>query len=95
MTWEYLNISVADNSTTIVSGGPVILGGIVVTTTLSAHALPIEDADGGVVAAMAASATAGTVSDFGEGIEVKNGLVLDPHDSGTGDVTVYYRRGGM
>ena len=95
LTYEYEIVNVATDSTTVVPNGPVVLGGIIVTTALSAHALPIEDANGNTVAAVAASSAVGTHIGFGNGILIKNGLVVDPDNAATGQITVYYRRGGQ
>ena len=84
----YAVVNVADDSTTVYDG-PAVLAGIYVNTALSAHALPIKDGSTTVVT-VPASATAGSMYQF-PGIKFATSLVVDPDNSGTGNVTVAYR----
>lgn len=83
-------VDVADDSTTITTTGPVELLGVYINTVLSAHALPIKD---GTVTKLTipASAAAGTFYDFFGG-KFLTSLVVDPNDSATGNVTLFWRR---
>lgn len=86
----YAAVNVADNSTTVYTG-PCLFFGAVVTTALSAHALPILD--GSVtIAALAASAAIGasTPVPAGVGVRCETSLVVDPNDAATGNITVFY-----
>lgn len=86
---DYAVVSVNDDTTTVFTG-PCILYGIYVNTALSAHAVPIQDGSTTVVT-VAASAAAGT-SILYPGIRFNTSLVVNPDDSGTGSITVAYRR---
>jgi len=87
---QYTVVDVADNSTTVYTG-PCILYGLVVTTVLSAHALPVLDGATNTVAALAASAAVGTTTNYA-GIRCDTSLVVDPNDSATGRITVIWRK---
>jgi hypothetical protein len=81
----------SNNSTTIYSGPCVYYGGIV-TTALSAHAVLVRDgASGATIDAFVASSAVGTKSNFPVGIRLDTGLVIDPDDSSTGNITLFYR----
>lgn len=89
------NASVVDvsvDSTTVVSG-PAILVGVIVNTALSAHALPIESG-GTALVTLPASAAAGSVYMFGDGIIFPSTLVVNPNDAATGNVTVLWKAMG-
>lgn len=85
---RYTVVDVADNSTTI-SATPAMFYSIHVNTGLSAHALPVKDGTA-TVFSLAASAAAGTNLVVPEGIPFATSLIVDPHDSGTGSVTVVW-----
>jgi hypothetical protein len=87
---EYATVSVATDSTTVVNG-PCIFYGAVVTTVLSAHALPIMD-NATTIAAFAASAAVGTTINIQSGVRCNTSLVVDPDNAATGDITVWFRR---
>lgn len=80
-------VDVADDSTTVHTGGGFIKG-VYVNTTLSAHALPIKD-DATTMFTIPASAAAGTWFEFGE-TDFSTSLVVDPDNAATGSITVVY-----
>lgn len=90
MECDYLVVDVAANSTTVYSG-PCIYYGAVVTTVLSAHALPIYDGASNIIDSFAASAAVGTYHPFNHGVKCATSLVVDPNDAATGTITVLYR----
>lgn len=89
MECDYKVVDVADNSTTVYTG-PCIYYGSIVTTALSAHALPILDGSN-TVDAFAASAAVGTYHGLNHGVRCATGIVVDPNDAATGNITVFYR----
>jgi len=89
MECDYLVVDVAADSTTVYTG-KCIYYGCVVTTALSAHALPIMDGSN-TIDSFAASAAVGTYHGFNHGVRCSTGLVVDPNNSATGTVTVFYR----
>ena len=86
---DYVAVNVADDTTTVYSG-PCIYYGATVTTALSAHALPVLDGST-PIDAFAASAAVGTNHNFASGVKCYTSLIVDPDNSGTGNITVYYR----
>lgn len=86
---DYSVVSVADNSTTVYTG-PCVLYGIYVNTVLSAHACPVQDGSTAVIT-LPASLAAGTNLMF-SGVRFETSLIVDPNDSGTGNITVIYRK---
>lgn len=89
MECDYSVVDVANNSTTVYTG-PCIYYGCVVTTVLSAHAMPIYDGSN-IIDSFAASAAVGTYHGFNHGVRCATGLLVDPNDAATGNVTVFYR----
>jgi hypothetical protein len=89
MECDYLAVNVADDSTTVHTG-PCIYYGALVTTALSAQALPIMDG-ANTIDSFAASAAVGTYHGFNHGVRCATGLVVDPNDAATGNITVFYR----
>jgi hypothetical protein len=87
---EYAVVNVATDSTTVVNA-PCIFYGAIVTTALSAHALPILDGSN-TIGALAASAAVGATCFPGIGIRCATSLIVDPDNSGTGTITIYYRQ---
>ena len=85
--WVAAVVDVATDSTAITSK-PCRLGGVYINTTLSAHALPIVDGTT-TIFTIPASAAAGTFYDF-RGAKFNSSLIVDPNDSGTGNVTVLW-----
>jgi hypothetical protein len=88
MECDYAVVNVADNSTTVYAS-PCIYYGSIVTTVLSAHALPIQDGTT-VIDSYAASAAVGTAHLLTHGVRCAS-LVVDPDDAATGRITVFYR----
>lgn len=86
--WLYSVVNVADNSTTVYTGA-AILHGVYVNTVLSNHALPIKDGSTTVVTLPAQAAAGALYQPFD--ILFSTSIVVDPDDSGTGNVTVAYR----
>jgi hypothetical protein len=89
MECDYSVVSVAANSTTVYTG-PCIYYGACVTTVLSAHALPILDGSN-TIDSFAASSAVGTYHGFNHGVRCATGILVDPNDAATGDITVFYR----
>jgi hypothetical protein len=86
---DYAVVNVATDSTTVYNG-PCLYFGATVTTALSAHALPIMDG-ANTVDSFAASAAVGASHIFLHGVRINTSLVVDPDNSGTGTITVFYR----
>lgn len=84
---RYAVVNIADNSTTVVSGSARLYG-IYVNTVLSAQACPIEDNTTAIIT-LPASLAAGTLLEF-PGVLFQTSLVVDPDDSATGNITVFY-----
>jgi hypothetical protein len=89
MECDFSAVDVANNSTTVYTGACIYYG-CVVTTALSAHALPIQDGSV-VIDSFAASSAVGTYHGFNHGVRCATSLVVDPNDAATGNVTVFYR----
>lgn len=89
MECDYAVVDVANDSTTVYSG-PCIYYGAVVTTALSAQALPIQDGTA-VIDSFAASSAVGTAHIWTHGLRCATSLVVDPNDAGSGRITVAYR----
>jgi hypothetical protein len=89
MECDYSVVDVSVDSTTIYTG-PCIYYGCLVTTALSAHVLPIKDGSN-TIDSFAASAAVGTYHGFNHGVKCATSLIVDPNDSATGNVTVFYR----
>ena len=86
--WQYGIIPVADN-TTVVYTGRCLLRSLHVTVALSAHVLLIEDT-GTTVAALAASAAAGTNQNCGDMLCL-TGITATPNAAATGTVTCVFK----
>lgn len=78
------------NGPTEISAGPAILYGVFVNTVLSAHTVIFKDAATSVIT-LPASLAAGTFVNFSNGIRFETSLQIDPDDSSTGNVTVFYK----
>jgi hypothetical protein len=89
MECDYAVVDVATDSTTVHTG-PCIYYGSIVTTVLSAHALPIQDGSN-VIDSFAASAAVGEDHLLTHGVRCATSLVVDPDNSATGRITVFYR----
>ena len=68
-----------------------IVRSIYVNTTLSAHACNLDNGSDTLVI-LPASLAAGTVIDFGGelGVLFDNSLIVDPDNSATGSITIFY-----
>jgi hypothetical protein len=86
---DYSVVDVANNSTTVYTGKCLYFGATV-TTVLSAHALPILDG-ANTIDSFAASSAVGAAHIFLHGVRCETGIVVDPNDAATGNVTVFYR----
>ena len=77
------------NGPTTIHDGPAVVFGVYVNTVLSAHTVVFKD---GTVAKLTlpASLAAGSERCF-YGARFDTSLVIDPDDSSTGNVTVFYR----
>lgn len=84
----YAVVNVADDSTTVIAY-PAVLVGIHVNTALSAHALPIKDG-ATTVFTLPASQGIGNYALPGP-VRFGTSIVVDPDNSGTGNITVVYR----
>ncbi len=86
---DYLVVNVATDSTTVHTGACIYYGATV-TTALSAHALPIMDG-ANTIDSFAASSAVGTYHGFQHGVLCTTSLIVDPDNSGTGTITIFYR----
>lgn len=82
-------IDLSGNPSTTVSAGPAILFGIHVGVALSAHTVDIEDG-ATVKLTLAASTAAGTQINC-HGLLCNTSLIVNPNDSSTGTITVFYK----
>lgn len=79
------------NNTISITTDPAILRGVLVTTGLSAHDVPIYDGSGGdLVAKIPASSGIGTWIECGD-MRCPNGVYVDPNDAATGVISVVYK----
>lgn len=89
MECDYLVVDVATDSTTVYTGLCIYYGSIV-TTVLSAHALPIHDGSN-VIDSFAASSAVGSAHLLTHGVRCATGITVDPDNAGSGRITVFYR----
>jgi len=73
------------NDSTVVTTQEAILYGVHVTTALSAHSLPIQNAAGTTIVALAASAAVGTFLSLPMGVRM-TGITVNPNDAATGGI---------
>jgi len=85
--YKYAVVDLNDNIT-IISTKPALVKGIYVNIVLSAHTVNIED-DTDPVITLEANLAAGTLREFPP-IRFETSLVVDPDDSSTGNITVFY-----
>ena len=78
------------NNTTTIYTGPCIYYGAIVTTALSAHVVLIQDGSN-TLDSYPASSAAGVNHLFPVGIRCETSLIINPDDSSTGNMTVFYR----
>lgn len=81
-------VDTSSDSTTVYNG-PAILLGVYVNTVLSAHTVVIQDNSTAKVT-LPASLGAGTNLAF-PGVRFETSLVVNPDDSSTGNITIFYR----
>lgn len=84
----YAVVDTSDNSTTVYSG-KVLVRGVYVNTSLSAHTVILKN-DSTAVFTIPSSTGAGTFIPFGD-VSFDTSLVVDPDDSSTGSITVIYK----
>jgi len=85
--YKYAVVDTADNSTTV-SAKPSLVVGYHINTALSAHTVVLKDGTNPVIT-IAASAAVGMVDI--PPTQFETSLVVDPNDSSTGNITVFYR----
>lgn len=81
-------VDTSDNTTTVRTGATIIEG-VYINTTLSAHTVLIQD-NATTILTVPASATAGTYIPV-PSAACATSLVVNPDDSSTGNITVYWR----
>ena len=86
--WDYTVVDTSNNTTTIATV-PTLVRGVYINTTLSAHTVVLDDGANPVIT-IPASATAGNYYDI-EGGRFLTSFIVDPDDSSTGSITVFYR----
>ena len=82
-------IDLSGNDSTVVVNGPALLFGIYVGVVMSAHIVEIQDNTTNKVI-LPASTAAGTQVHC-HGLKFDTSLVVNPHDSSTGTITVFYK----
>lgn len=89
--WTPKVIDLATDISTV-STTPVILRGYHINTTLSAHAVNINDG-ATTIFIIPASSAAGTIVEFAsdEGVIFATNLIADPDDAGTGNITFLFK----
>lgn len=87
--WRYASVDLANDVTTI-TAVPCLVKGWDVTTAISAHNAPVQDATTPVFV-IPASTTAGTGLEYLDPIRFETSLVVDPDNAATGIVTIYYK----
>ena len=90
MADEYLGVAVnTATNTTTVSAKPALVVGIYVNTVLSAHTVVLK-VNTTAILTLPASLAAGTMLDI-PATQFLTSLIVDPDDSSTGNITVFYR----
>lgn len=88
--FESIGTTVDTSSDTVtVYSGPAILLGVYVNTVLSAHTVVIQD-NATAKITLPATLAAGTNLAF-PGVRFETSLVVNPDDSSTGNITIFYR----
>lgn len=77
------------NGPTTIHDGPAVVFGVYVNTVLSAHTVVLKDGTVAKITLPAGLAAGSTVDLYGA--QFATSLVIDPDDSSTGNVTVFYR----
>ena len=86
---EAVEVNLATDSTTAVNAACEVLG-VYVDTVLSAHACPILD-NATEKFRLIASLAAGSLLTFPAAVQFATSLVVDPDDTATGLITIFYR----
>lgn len=86
--WQTLPIDTADNSTTVTTKRTIVHG-VYVNTVLSAHTVILKNGTE-TKYTLPASLPAGTYIPIGDAL-FESGLVVDPNDASTGNITVEYK----
>lgn len=86
--WKGTLVDVSTNITTI-SSVPVLLGGVYINESTSAHAIPIYDG-ATLLFKIPASARVGNSYNLGP-TRCETSLIVDPDDAATGSITVLWR----
>lgn len=86
---EAVEVDLADNSTVAVNAACELLG-VYVNTVLSAHVCPIQN-DTTEKLRLVASLAAGTLITLPAAVKFATNLTVDPNDSATGLITLFYR----
>lgn len=86
--WNATTVDTSNDTVTIYTG-PVLLMGVYVNTVLSAHTVVIQDGSTAVVT-LPASLAAGSERFF-YGARFMTSLVVNPDDSSTGNITVFWK----
>jgi hypothetical protein len=89
MEWKYAKVDL-DNDITTISANPVLFKGYYVHTALSAQVCPIEDGTEGIFE-IPASKAADSLFQLDEPLRFETSLIIDPDNSATGKVVVFYR----
>lgn len=87
---EWAAVDTSNDSVTVFSG-PCIYYGHVVTTVLSAHVVLIKD-NTTTISSLVASSAVGLPQMLPVGIRCNTSLVVDPDNSSTGNILVFFRR---
>lgn len=92
-TKRNIKYSVIDTSTDTVTvfSGPCRIWGVFVNTVLSAHTVILKD-DTTSIVTLPASLAAGTNIEL-PGIPCATSFIVDPDNSSTGNITVFYEEG--
>ena len=86
--YKYGVVDTSVNST-VVSSKPALVIGVYINTVLSAHTVVLKD-DTVAVITLKASLAAGTMLDIPP-TQFGTSLVVDPDDSSTGNITIFYK----
>jgi len=89
--WTHGVVDLSTDITTVANKS-VVVKGFYVNTALSAHACNIDDGSD-TIFIIEASKAAGSVVDFAgeEGVNFRNGLIINPDNAATGSITIIYR----
>ena len=88
MEWKKKTVDTSADVTTIINV-PALVKGVYINTALSAHTVVIKDGTTGDDLTIPANAAAGNYYDW-EATRFEESLIVDPNDSSTGSLTVFY-----